>query len=132
MIYCIARLKELTSNQVKKIKLDVPYYSLQDLLSQIDLKDYKYFWFEQTELIVTKNDYMISYDIKVLNKSETFFINAYVETYEDVLVKDPMLAQQMTNLGWTHIVRNIGTENNWVEQFLDGVDKIVDLNGDAV
>jgi hypothetical protein len=126
--YCIAHLKLLIGSHFKKIRLNT-HYDLHDLLSQIDIQEYRYFWFEEIKQIITRDDGIITYESQILSESPRFFINAYVETYEDVLVNNKHLATQMQNLGWTHIVRNISVDNYWTEPFRDGYDKLIDAKG---
>jgi hypothetical protein len=69
---------------------------------------------------------------EVIDNSGKFFINGYIEEYADVLVNNKHLAQQMTNLGWTHIVRNIGSDSYWTERFNPSCDKLVDFKGNII
>ena len=120
--YNIVRLKPLTGVITEKYRVDT--WNVAHVETLVDLKYYRYLWFEEVETTRTDKDDAITFCSKVLNRSCNYFINAYVETYEDVLVNDANLAQQIMGMGWTHVVK--GVNNNWIERF-DKEDKLIEV-----
>jgi len=103
--------------------------TLMLLLHWSILEKYRYFWFESMQMTRTQKDNNITFVGKVLYRSGKFFINAFIEEYCDVVVNNQELAKQMTNLGWTHIVKNIGVKEYWIERFDPEKDRLVEYNG---
>ena len=105
-------------------------------LAAYDLQDYKYFWFEE-KVSTTTNEYGVELCVykEKIRSSSHYYINAYVETLEDIKARnsrhDNDLINRMENLDWNKVVRGINPEHNWVYHFKDG-DFLVDLEGNVI
>ena len=133
--YVIARLKPITGVQNERIRLDglgTTGEHVAELLTRVDLENYRCFWFETVDSTVKYSSGMMTCRTNVWQRSGNHFVNAYIEEYGDVQVNNPELAKQMTNLGWTHIARDIGEKHLWSEVFNPQEDKLVDLRGVAI
>ena len=123
--YDIVRLK--FEQGMRWDKHRVPDWTPDYVCSLVDLKDYRYFWFESIETTRTLENGILTFRSKVLSTSGKFFINSFVETYEDVLVHDRELGERMTGLNWKHVVRSTSNESCWIEQFVDGEDILIEV-----
>jgi hypothetical protein len=128
--YSLARLRPVNGVKIKRVKLERLEWSIEEVISQVDPRKYRYLWFETIDLKTTYEEDRITCVPTIGQRSPKYFINAYVETYEDVCINNSTVAKQMTNLGWTHIVRNIGEVNLWTERFDPECDKLIDLKGE--
>lgn len=125
--YTIVRFTPL-QGFTEKHKFDYGFRGFHQAITLVDLKDYKYFWFEDRKCIIEKEKGGIITVQPVLEKQScTYFIDAYVETREDVAVNNAALAQKMGQNGWTHIAR--GVKNYWTEIFRPDEDKLISLRG---
>ena len=133
--YSLVRLQTLGGVQVEKHRLpdgmswmDTVWDWEPDWIASIvDLKNYRYLWFEDIEQTRISDDGIITFTSPVLRHSGKYFINAFVETYQDVLINNRELAKQMTNLDWTHIVK--GIDQHWTEHFDPERDRLICQNG---
>lgn len=133
--YVVARLKPIINAQNERVRLNslgTTGEYVAELLSYVDLENYKYFWFETIDSTLKYSSGMMTCRTNVWQRSGNHFVNAYIEEYSDVQVNDPELAKRMTNLGWTHIARNLGEKHLWSEVFNPQEDKLVDLRGVAI
>ena len=112
--YNIVRLKPIQGAMTERHRLP-DLWNTEYVETLVDLKNYRFFWFEEVETVRTIEDGVLTFRSKVLNRSSNYFINAFVETYEDILVNNENLAQQIVGLGWTHVVK--GVNHNWIEKF---------------
>jgi hypothetical protein len=126
-IFNVVRFKG-SSPFVKRKRID--NWDTTHALTLVDPKEYRYFWFEEVEMTCDRSDGILTVRTNTLQKSHKFFIDAYTETYEDVLVRDPTLAGQMENMGCKYIAQSIDPDTNWVEYFDFGVDSIIKTIGD--
>ena len=124
--YSIVRLKPL-QGLIEKCRNNA--WDVDEVVKTFDLENYSYFWFETIQMTRTDENDIITFNSEVTDVSGKYFINAYIEEYSDVCVNNQMLAQQMTNMGWTHIVRNVGLKNYWTHRFDPENDKLISLNG---
>lgn len=133
-LYNIVRLRPINSVQVVKFRMpevegiECPW-SVDYVTSVADLQDYRYFWFETVKMTKEYFEGGVTVQTEVVAQSGKFFVNAYIEEYDDVVVNNQGLAKQMENLGWTHIAKNIGVKSYWTEVFDPNKDKVVDFNG---
>ena len=130
--YVVARVKPINGVQLTRVVMPNLQRSILEVVAAVDLENFRYFYFETIDMETRRGEGMLTCKTNVWQRSENFFINAYIETYEDVCVNNQHLASQMNNLGWTHIVRNLGCENYWVEKFDPDCDKIIDLQGNLI
>jgi len=114
--YKLVRFRPLGSMLTTKFRIDD--WDVQHVVTLVDLSEYRYFWFETIESIVTRSDGAFHVKKTILQKSERVFINAFVETYADVLVNNRELAERMTDMNWTHVVK--GVNQHWIERFEEG------------
>jgi len=130
--YSIVRLKPLHGVQIERLRLpdrefpDCPW-DWDEVAKMVDLENYRYFWFETIQMTRTHEDNMLTFVSKVVARSGNYFINAYIEEYDDVVVHNQALANQMANLGLTHIVRSVAVDDYWTEMFDPKNDKLVEI-----
>lgn len=133
-LYNIVRLRPINGVQVVKFRMpevegiECPW-SVDYVTSLAELQDYRYFWFETVKMTKEYFEGGVTVQTEVVAQSGKFFVNAYIEEYDDVVVNNQGLAKQMENLGWTHIAKNIGVKSCWTEVFDPNKDKVVDFNG---
>ena len=126
--YTVARFTPLPGNSIVKHKFDFGERDIKKAITLVDLNDYKYFWFEDRKNIIGKSGGVITVESVKTFQCGTYFIDAYIETYEDVLVNNKLLADKMDEFGWTHIVR--GINDYWTEIFRPDFDKLISLRGE--
>ena len=134
--YTLVRLRPLQGAQIEKHRiLTSGWDSWSDLVSDVasivDLENYCYFWFESIEQSRVDEGNMITFRTNVWQHSGKYFINAYIEEYEDVCVNNKELAFQMTNLDCTHIVRSVALNKDdracWTEMFDPEKDQLINI-----
>ena len=101
----------------------------------IDLSNFAYLWFEKK--YKEKTEDKISITIKKITKEQSgfYYINAYVETLEDLLHnnsrKDYKIIETMENMKWNSVVRSVNPENKWIYHFKEE-DKLIDVEGNII
>lgn len=111
-----------------KFQFDYGTRGLDKVVPLVDLQNYKYFFFEDRESIISKKNGIITVQPKIIASSGKYFIDAYIEPYEDVLINNQVLANKMKEYGWKHIVR--GIKHYWTEVFDEECDKLISINGE--
>ena len=118
----------------KRIPIDT--WSPDEVAKKIDLRDYIYLYFETKEMSIVPSELGVTYVCKTIKSSNKYYINAYVETLDDIKArrqrKDNSLIDRMKNLNWTHVVQCIDPEINWKYQFNLSSDKLITVEGQLV
>lgn len=110
-------------------------WNAKEVAKKFNLTYYRSFWFEKRDKTITKGDNkeVLKIDIKTRKASGVYYINSYVESYEDIRVKnnpeEKDILTKMENLGCRNIVRSV--EHDWVYPFRDQ-DKLVNFEGDIL
>ena len=105
-------------------KFPVDDWDIQKATNLVNLEKYKKFWFEKIESDIQEQPGKFTVSKRVIKTSRVHFIDAFVETIDDIRVKDAALADQWEKMGIKNVVS--GINNDWVERFEDG-DVIVEL-----
>jgi hypothetical protein len=109
----------------KNKKFPVDDWNIQTATNLVDLNNYKCFWFEKIESEIIEGPGKYTVNCKIVQRSGHYFINGFVETIEDVNIRDKDLAEKMEEKGWSKVVS--GINNNWCYGFEEGKDNIVEI-----
>ena len=121
--YNIVRFEALQHGKNKKFHIED--WDIENVIELVDLKDYKCFWFEQieSEIIEEPGKYTVKSHVK--KQSGIHFINGFIETIEDVKIRDPELLYQMDRKKCDKIVS--GIKHDWSYCFDESKDSVVEL-----
>ena len=121
--YSVVRFAPVDSSRPLR-KFPVEDWDVQKATNLVDLKLYKCFWFENIESDIEEEPRKFTVQKTVIKRSGVYFIDAFVETVEDIRVKDKDLADNLESRGIKEIA--YGISQNWSEEFTDK-DSIVEL-----
>lgn len=120
--YSIVRFESIIPGQDKKFPVDD--WDVQKATNLVNLEKYKRFWFERIESDINEEPGKLTVKKTVIKKSGNYFIDAFVETLEDIRVKNKELASKFDSRNITNVV--CGINNEWSFSFNNN-DKIVDI-----
>ena len=136
-LYTIARLKAIRHYANKNVQ--VSSWDATQVAKLVPLEEYQYFWFEDRDRIIERDTdcpyEILKIETRVVKTSPRYYVDAYVETLEDLMAKKDRglqrVIQKMQDLGWSKVVQGVHEDNNMFEQFTDE-DFLVDLNGNII
>ena len=121
--YSIVRFEPIAHGTIRKFPIED--WDVQKATNLVDLKNYKCFWFEKIQSEIDEEPGKFTVRKRVIKTSGHYFIDCFVETMEDVLVRDSELAEKMEQKGWKKVATSINW--NFSYGFDENKDNIVEL-----
>lgn len=101
----------------------------ETVLKKVDWNNHYGFQFETRRKTIEKTDYSYTVIPTIIEQSEMYYVNGYIETYDDIEArKDPeeySLLTRMKKLKRDRIVKSLSDKNWWF--FLNEGDKILNV-----